>query len=78
MLAGDFNVQEGKWLLDTFLHQHELHNVHNNITCYKNLTHPSNIDLILTNSSKSFFKVGLSPFQKKNKKLFASMIALQK
>ena len=68
MLA-DFNVQEGKWLLDTFLYQHELHSVNKNSTCYKHSTNPSNIDLILTNCSKSFSKMdrlftGLSDFHK--------------
>ena len=55
VLAGDFNVQEGERLLDTFLYQHELHSINKNPTCYKNSNNPSNIDLILTNCSKDFF-----------------------
>ena len=53
----------------TFLHQHELTSINSNPTCYKNPNNPSFIDLILTNSPKSFFKTetvftGLSDFHK--------------
>ena len=69
MLAGDFNAQEGERLLDTFLYQHELHSINNDLTCYKNPNNPGNIDFIRTNCSKSFFKTdtiltGLSDFHK--------------
>ena len=69
VLAGDFNTQEGERLLRNFLNQHELHSINKNPICYKNPNNPSNIDLILTNCSKSFFKTetiftGLSNFHK--------------
>ena len=56
LLAGDFNAQIGETYLDTFLYQHELKNVNNEPTCYKNSEHPSCIDFILTNNPRSFFK----------------------
>ena len=52
MITGDFNAQEG---LDTFLYQHELKSLNKEATCYKNPNKPSCIDLILTNSPRSFF-----------------------
>ena len=69
VLAGDFNAQKGEWLCDTFLYQHELHSIKENSICYKNPNNPSKIDLILTNCSRSFFKMeiiftGLPDFHK--------------
>ena len=69
VLAGDFNTQEGERLLRNFLNQHELHSINKNPIRYKNPNNPSNIDLILINCSKSFFKTetiftGLSNFHK--------------
>ena len=83
MLAGDFNAQEGEWLLDTFLYQHELHNINKNPTCYKNPNNPSNIDLILTNCSKCFFNTdtiftGLSDFHKLVLSVFKTMFTKSK
>ena len=55
-LAGDFNVQVGEKLFDTFFYQHELTSINGNATCYKNLNNPCCIDHILKNSPKSSFK----------------------
>ena len=63
MLAGDFNAQEGDLISEIIrkdykerLYKHELHSKNNNPTCYKNPNNLSNIDLILTNCLKKFFK----------------------
>ena len=55
LITGDFNAQEGEKCLDTFLYQHELKSLNKEATCYKNPNKPSCIDLILTNSPRSFF-----------------------
>ena len=55
MITGDFNAQEGEEYIDTFLYQHELKSLNKEATCYKNPNEPSRIDLILTNSPRSFF-----------------------
>ena len=55
VLTGDFNAQEGQSLLDSFSYQHELYCINKNPTCCKNTNNPSNLDLILTNCSKTFF-----------------------
>ena len=54
VLLGDFNAQEGESDLDDFLYMHDLKNIQKEKTCYKNVNNPSCIDLILTNSSRSF------------------------
>ena len=69
VLAGDFNAQEGKRLLDTFLYQHKLHSINKNPICYTNPNNPSNINLVPTYCSKNFFKTdtifpGLSDFHR--------------
>ena len=53
--SGDFNAQEGEKCLDTFLYQQELKSLNKEAICYKNPNKPSCIDLILANSSRSFF-----------------------
>ena len=57
MLTGGFNGQEGERLIDTFSYQHEFHSINKLQKCYKNSNNQSNIDLILTYYSKSFFKM---------------------
>ena len=69
LLVGDFNAQIGETCLDTFLYQHELKNVNEEPTCYKNSENPSCIDFILISNPRSFFKTsmlftGLSDFHK--------------
>ena len=53
-LAGDYNVQVGEKLFDTFLYQHELTSINKNPTCYKNPNNPSCIDHVLNKSPKMF------------------------
>ena len=53
-LAGDYNVQVGEKLFDTFLYQHELTSINKNPTCYKNPSNPSCIDHVLNKSPKMF------------------------
>ena len=55
LITGAFNAQEGEKCLDTFLYQHELKPLNEEATCYKNPNKPSCIDVILTNSPRSFF-----------------------
>ena len=55
LITGDFNAQEGEKCLDTFLYQHELKSLNKEATYYKNPNKPSWIDVILTNSPRSFF-----------------------
>ena len=54
LLLGDFNAQEGEGDVEDFLYIHDLKNIQENKTCYKSVNNPSCIDLILTNSSRSF------------------------
>ena len=55
--------------METFLYHHNLKNIVKEITCFKNSSKPSTIDLFLTNNSsycqdtKTFF-TGLSDFHK--------------
>ena len=55
LTAGDFNAAEGDKCLDIILYQHELKSLNKEATCYKNPNKPKCIDLILTNSPRSFF-----------------------
>ena len=69
LLIGDFNAQIKETYLDTFLYQHEVANINEEPTCYKNSENPSFIDFILSNRPKGFFKTktvftGLSFFHK--------------
>ena len=69
VLVGDFDAKIGETCLDNFLFQHELQSINKEPTCFKNAHNPSCIDLILTNSPRSFFKTetlftGLSDFHK--------------
>ena len=69
MLLGDFNVEpEEKHMVD-FLNVYNLKNLVHQKTCFKNPDNPTCIDLILTNSPRSFqntnvFETGLSDFRK--------------
>ena len=54
-ITGDFNAQEGEKCLDTFLYKHEIKSLNKEATYYKNPNKRSCIDLILTNSPRSFF-----------------------
>ena len=69
LLAGDFNVQEDKLCIQSFLDEFDAKNLVKESTCFKNPDNPSCIDLFLTNSSNSFVNTstvstGLSDFHK--------------
>ena len=69
LLAGDFNTQEDKEILDDFLEDYHAKNLVKDPTCFKNPENPSCIDLFITNSYQSFQKTatistGLSDFHK--------------
>ena len=69
ILIGDFNSEDHKTCMETFLYQHNLTNIVKEGTCFKNSSKPSTIDLFLTNNSfyfqntKTFF-TGYSDFHK--------------
>ena len=69
VLIGDFNSEDHKTCMETFLYQHNLTNIAKEGTCLKNSSKPSNIDLFLTSNSSYFqntktFFMGLSDFHK--------------
>ena len=69
ILLGDFNVETKEPCMQSFLELYGLRNLISEPICYKNPEKPSNIDLILTNSSSSFqnffaIETGLSDFHK--------------
>ena len=54
LLAGDFNAEENEPCLNSFLSQYDAKNLVKDKTCFKSAANPSCIDLLLTNSPKSF------------------------
>ena len=54
ILLGDFNVEPEEVNMSDFLNIYNLRNLVKQKTCYKNPENPSCIDLILTNSHRSF------------------------
>ena len=69
LLVGDFNAQTTDQYLSSFLYQHELSIIVKESMCFKNVSNPSSINLILTNSALSFqnkltISCGLSDFHK--------------
>ena len=69
LLAGDFNVEDVEPSLDSFLYKYEAKNLVKNKTCFKSITNPSCVDLLITNSYRSFqhtttISTGLSDFHK--------------
>ena len=69
MLIGDFNADESGHCLSQFLFEMNAKNIVKEPTCYKSLSNPSCIDLIITHSSSCFqhtktISTGLSDFQK--------------
>ena len=67
LLAGDFNVEDTNDCLKDFLFQFNAKNLVREKTCFKNPENPSCIDLLLTNSNRSFLNTksittGLSDF----------------
>ena len=66
---GDFNVDVKEVSLHLFYNQYKLKSLNKDPTCYKNIDNPSSIDLLLTNSAKSFessctIETGFSDFHK--------------
>ena len=69
LTMGDFNVDIKEISLHLFCNQYKLKSLSKDPTCYKNIGNPSCIDLLLTNSAKSFestctIETGLSDFHK--------------
>ena len=69
LVVGYFNVETSEVCLDSFLYQHKLKNLVKEKACFKNVSNPSCIDLLLTNSALSFqhtetVSTGLSDFHK--------------
>ena len=69
LLIGDFNAEDTEPCLSQFLYQHNAENIVKVKTCFINLVYPSCIDLLLTNSPKSFqntmaLSTGLYDFHK--------------
>ena len=69
MLIGDVNAEESKPCLSQFLFEMNAKNIVKEPTCYKSLSNPSCIDLVITNNSSSFqntktITTGLPDFHK--------------
>ena len=69
MLLGDFNAEESEPCLSQFLFEMNAKNIVKEPTCYKSLSNPSCIYLVITNSSSGFqntkaISTGLSDFHK--------------
>ena len=69
LIMGDFNVDAKEVSLNLFYNQYKLKSLNKDPTCYKNIDNPCCIDLLLTNSAKSFertctIETGLSDFYK--------------
>ena len=69
ILFGDFNVEVEEKNLSNFMSVHNLKSLIKQKTCFKNPENPACIDLILTNSPRSFqnssvFETALSDFHK--------------
>ena len=69
LLIVDFNTEASGPPIDSFVYEHELHNLVKEKTCFKSVFNPSCIDLILTNNAMAFQNTtavftGLSDFHK--------------
>ena len=69
LIMGHFNVDVKEVNLRLFCNQYKLKSLNKDPTCYKNIDNSSCIDLLLTNSAKSFestctIETGLSDFHK--------------
>ena len=69
MLIGDFNTEDSEPCLSQFSFEMNAKNIVKEPTCYKSLSNPRCIDLIITNSFSSFqntktVSTGLSDFHK--------------
>ena len=52
--TGDFNTEIHDHYLESFLYQHKLKSLVKEKTCFKSISSPSCIDLLLTNNVLSF------------------------
>ena len=78
IVMGDFNVECSNEYLDNFCQCYNLESINREPTCFKSLTNPSCIDLILTNRPNLFYhskviETGLSDFHK----LVASVLKIE-
>ena len=69
MLIGNFHAEESEPCLSKFVFEMNAKNIAKEPTCYKSLSNPNCIDLVITNSSSSFQNTktisrGLSDFHK--------------
>ena len=69
LLTEDFNTEIHDDYLESFLYQHQLKSLVKEKTCFKSISNPSCIDLLLTNNALSFQRTktvstGLSEFHK--------------
>ena len=69
LIIVDFNTETSGPPIDSFVYEHELHNLVKEKTCFKSVFNPSCIDLILTNNAMAFQNTtavftGLSDFHK--------------
>ena len=69
MLVGDFNAEESEPCLSQFLFEINTKNIVKEPTCFKSLSSPNCIDLVITNSFSNFentkvISTGLSDFHK--------------
>ena len=55
LILGDFNSETTENIMKELCGTYNLKNLIKDPTCYKNLTNPSSIDVMLTNRSRSFF-----------------------
>ena len=54
LLTGDFNAEDTEPILSSLLEQYEAKNIVNNKTCFKSIENQSCVDLLITNSYRSF------------------------
>ena len=69
MLIGDFNAEDSELCLSQFLFERNAKNIVKEPTCFKSLSNPSCIALVITNSFSNFqntkaISTGLSDFHK--------------
>ena len=77
LLLGDFNSEPTEEAIKRFCQIRNLKNLLDKLTCYKNPTNPSRVNLIITNKHRSFqnsctFKTVLSKFHKMPLKVLKS------
>ena len=56
LLIRDFSTEISEPCIDSFIYEHDLHNLVKEKTCFKSVENPSCIDLILKNTAMAFQK----------------------